>query len=205
MAGKDFVKGVKESSQALDGSNLRVLIVHARWNSEIITPLVEGAKKTMIEKYKVKPENIVLKDVPGAYELPSATQILLKQSQQQLVPSNDLLSMGINSPQPASSPAGSVKGASSAIQYKPFDVAICIGVLIKGSTMHFEYIADATSNGIMRVSLDTGIPCIFGVLTCLTDEQAKERAGIAGQNQNEGHNHGADWGAAAVEMALLKL
>ena len=56
---------------------------------------------------------------------------------------------------------------------------ICIGVLIKGSTMHFEYISDAVSHGIMRVGLDTGVPTIFGVLTCLTDDQARERAGIA--------------------------
>lgn len=45
--------------------------------------------------------------------------------------------------------------------------------------MHFEYISDAVSHGIMRVGLDTRVPTIFGVLTCLSDEQARERAGIA--------------------------
>ena len=76
----------------------------------------------------------------------------------------------------------------------PFDAIIAVGVLIKGETMHFEYIADAVSHGLMRVQLDTGIPVIFGVLTVLNDEQAKARAGIGG------HNHGEDWGLAAVEM-----
>lgn len=80
------------------------------------------------------------------------------------------------------------------------DAVIAIGTLIKGSTMHFEYICQATSDGIMKVGLDTGVPVIFGVLTCLTIEQSLERAGLA----EGGHNHGHDWGATAVEMALLK-
>jgi 6,7-dimethyl-8-ribityllumazine synthase len=80
-----------------------------------------------------------------------------------------------------------------------FDVAIAIGVLIKGETMHFEYIAEAVSNGLMRVSLDTGLPVIFGVLTVLTQEQAMERAGLV---PGKTHNHGVDWGHAAVEMAI---
>ncbi|KAJ3034167.1 Phosphoacetylglucosamine Mutase [Rhizophlyctis rosea] len=83
-----------------------------------------------------------------------------------------------------------------------YDAVICIGVLIKGSTMHFEYIADATSQGIMRVGLDEHVPVIFGVLTCLTEDQALERAAL-GKGANKGHNHGTDWGQAAVEMALL--
>ncbi|KAJ3297921.1 hypothetical protein HK104_011381 [Borealophlyctis nickersoniae] len=86
----------------------------------------------------------------------------------------------------------------------PFHAAICIGVLIKGSTMHFEYIADATSHGIMRVGLDEKVPVIFGVLTCLTEDQALERAGL-GRKGDKGHNHGLDWGLGAVEMALLSL
>lgn len=81
-----------------------------------------------------------------------------------------------------------------------FDAIIAIGVLIKGETMHFEYIAESVSHGLMRVSLDTGIPVIFGVLTVLNDEQAKARAGIV-----EGsHNHGEDWGLAAVEMSVKR-
>ena len=82
---------------------------------------------------------------------------------------------------------------------EPFDAVIAIGVLIKGSTMHFEYICDSVSHALMKVQLDTGVPVIFGVLTALTDEQALERAGL-GRGENKGHNHGEDWGLAAVEM-----
>lgn len=63
--------------------------------------------------------------------------------------------------------------------------------------MHFEYICDATTNAIMRLNESLDIPIIFGVLTCLTDEQAEQRAGL----KPGLHNHGEDWGAAAVEMA----
>ena len=71
-------------------------------------------------------------------------------------------------------------------------------MLIKGETMHFEYIADAVSQGLMRVGLDSGVPVVFGVLTVLTEDQAKARAGIGG------HNHGEDWGLAAVELGVKR-
>jgi 6,7-dimethyl-8-ribityllumazine synthase len=77
-------------------------------------------------------------------------------------------------------------------------------VLIKGETMHFEYIADSASQGLMRVQLDIGIPVIFGILTVLNDEQAKTRAGISESAAGKGHNHGEDWGLAAVEMGVKK-
>ena len=82
---------------------------------------------------------------------------------------------------------------------EPFDAVIAIGVLIKGSTMHFEYICDSVSHALMKVQLDTGVPVIFGVLTALTDDQALERAGL-GRGEDKGHNHGEDWGLVAVEM-----
>ncbi|KAK0275262.1 lumazine synthase [Friedmanniomyces endolithicus] len=87
---------------------------------------------------------------------------------------------------------------------QPFDALIAIGALIKGSTMHFEYISDAVSHGLMRVQLDTGCPVIFGLLTLLTEEQGRERAGIAGEGGDQGHNHGEDWGAAAVELGVKR-
>ena len=90
--------------------------------------------------------------------------------------------------------------SSSSTSSQPFDALIAIGVLIKGETMHFEYIADSVSQGLMRVGLDTGVPVIFGVLTVLNDEQAKARAGLT----EGGHNHGEDWGLAAVEMAVKR-
>ncbi|PIA14188.1 dimethylribityllumazine synthase [Coemansia reversa NRRL 1564] len=207
MGGDDFHKGVKEASRKLDGRGLKVLIVHTRWNSEIVDPLVYGTKSSL-ERYGVLPQNITVRDVPGAYELPAAAQRLIRLSQQQ---STNLVSDVVDDLMTtASELTASVRGSvdvgalKADIKSGPFDAVVCVGVLIKGSTMHFEYIAEAVSQGIMRVGLDTGVPTIFGVLTCLSDEQAMERAGI-GRGEKKGHNHGLDWGAAAVEMALLGL
>lgn len=90
--------------------------------------------------------------------------------------------------------------ATDASSSRPFDAIIAIGVLIKGETMHFEYISDAVSQGLMRVGLDLGVPVIFGVLTVLNDDQAKARAGLT----RESHNHGEDWGLAAVELGVKR-
>ncbi|CAM9494526.1 unnamed protein product [Discosporangium mesarthrocarpum] len=78
------------------------------------------------------------------------------------------------------------------------DAIVCLGCLVKGDTMHFEYIADATAKGIMDVGIMTSTPVIFGVLTCLDENQAMSRA--TGDN-----NHGVGWGMTAVEMALLRM
>jgi 6,7-dimethyl-8-ribityllumazine synthase len=86
----------------------------------------------------------------------------------------------------ATTPA--VSSAKSAASTGAFDAVIAIGCLLKGSTMHFEYICDAVSQGLMRVQLDTGTPVIFGVLTCLTEDQALERAGVGRGDKGKGHS-----------------
>lgn len=92
-------------------------------------------------------------------------------------------------------------GASCLIKgEQPVDAVICVGCLIKGETMHFEYICEAVSQGVMKLGLESGVPVIFGVLTCLNEKQALARAGLG----EHSHNHGSDWGTTAVEMALLK-
>ena len=116
----------------------------------------------------------------------------------------DLLSGLVMSPTAkASSRAGTPAPQSSSgtipSSNQPFDAVIAIGVLIKGSTMHFEYICDAVSHALMRLQMDSGVPVIFGVLTALTEDQALERAGI-GRGASQGHNHGEDWATAAIEM-----
>lgn len=78
-----------------------------------------------------------------------------------------------------------------------FDAIICIGCLIKGDTMHFEYIAAAASQAIMDAAVSTGVPITFGVLTTLTEEQAHERA-VPGPG-----NKGREAALAAIEMAAL--
>ena len=78
-----------------------------------------------------------------------------------------------------------------------FDAIICLGCVIKGETMHFEYIASAVSQGIMDVGTSTGVPVTFGVLTTLTDEQAAMRAAAGAENK------GREAALAAIEMATL--
>ena len=77
------------------------------------------------------------------------------------------------------------------------DAVICIGCLIKGETMHFEYIAEATCHAIAAAAVATGVPMSLGVLTTLTEEQAVERAGEGPGNK------GREAALAAVEMATL--
>lgn len=78
-----------------------------------------------------------------------------------------------------------------------FDAVVTIGCLIKGDTMHFEYIASACSQGIIQASAVTGVPIAFGVLTTLTEEQAMARS-LPGPE-----NKGREAALAAIEMATL--
>jgi 6,7-dimethyl-8-ribityllumazine synthase len=74
---------------------------------------------------------------------------------------------------------------------------IALGAVIRGETDHYEHVAGIAARGIARVSLDTGVPTIFGVLTCDTLEQALNRAGAKSGNK------GADAALAALQMASL--
>lgn len=80
---------------------------------------------------------------------------------------------------------------------KKFDAIICLGVIIRGATAHFEYVSSAVSSGISQVSLKHSLPVIFGVLTTDTIEQAIERAG------SKAGNKGWDAALTAIEMADL--
>ncbi|KAF8633853.1 hypothetical protein AX15_001224 [Amanita polypyramis BW_CC] len=189
-----FIKGPAQPDPTLDGASLRIAIVHARWNKIIIDALVAGA----ISKLKacgVKEANIVIQSVPGSFELPLGCSKVIAGSRIQ-AGSNLLGSVTHLHSRPGTPSLG---GASS---NQPFDAVIAIGVLIKGATMHFEYICDSVSHALMKVQLESGVPVIFGVLTALNDEQALERAGLS-SGENRGHNHGEDWGLAAVEMGAL--
>ncbi|KAL3923481.1 MAG: hypothetical protein SGILL_001637, partial [Bacillariaceae sp.] len=159
----------------LDGTDIRVGIIRTRWNEEHVTKLVDGCRKALKE-CNVKEENIFETTVPGSYELPLAARFLAL--------------------------SGTV------------DAIVTAGVLIKGEyvcayqissifqrtqqkTLHFEYISDAVSSGLMSVQLQTQCPVVYGVLNCLTEDQVVSRS--TGNN-----NHGEDWGKTAVEMAILR-
>ena len=87
--------------------------------------------------------------------------------------------------------------AKKITQNKKYDSVLCLGALIRGDTPHFEYISAEVTKGIAQVSLDSGIPVIYGVITTDNIEQAIERAGTKAGNKG--------WLAAvsAIEMARL--
>ncbi|MCC6581699.1 MAG: 6,7-dimethyl-8-ribityllumazine synthase [Phycisphaeraceae bacterium] len=78
-----------------------------------------------------------------------------------------------------------------------FDAVVCLGCIIRGGTSHFDFVANEAAKGIGQVSLQTGVPCIFGVITADNLEQAIDRAGA-----KQG-NSGAKAMAAAIEMVNL--
>jgi 6,7-dimethyl-8-ribityllumazine synthase len=80
---------------------------------------------------------------------------------------------------------------------KKYDALICLGTLIRGETPHFQYLSSEVTKGIAAVSLETGVPVAFGVLTADTVEQAIDRAGLKSGNK------GFDAAMSAVEMANL--
>ncbi len=142
----------------MNGKGLKIGIVVSRWNADVADALLEECRAALLAT-GVREKDIIVFEVPGAYELPFAARTL--------------------------------------IEREKVDAVVCLGCLIKGETMHFEYIAEAVSNGIMQVGLTTKIPVIFGVLTCITNEQAEARA-------SGPHSHGYPWGQTAVEMALMR-
>ena len=140
----------------LDGSQLSIAVLVARFNEHVTSRLLEGAQQAAAQR-KVARTDIFW--VPGSFELPVAALHLAR--------------------------SGS------------YDAVVCLGAVIKHETDHNVHVATQTAAGIRRVSLDTGVPCLFGVLTCDTDEQALARSGGAKGNR------GADAMEAAIETANL--
>jgi 6,7-dimethyl-8-ribityllumazine synthase len=87
---------------------------------------------------------------------------------------------------------------AQALTKEGYDAVVALGVVIRGGTPHFEYISAATTDGLSRVALDTGTPIGFGLLTCDTEEQALDRAGLEGSSEDKGY----EATAAAINAAL---
>ena len=88
--------------------------------------------------------------------------------------------------------------ASCAARSGRYGGVACLGAVIRGETDHYDYVCAATARGLMRVQLDTGVPCAFGVLTCDTMEQALARAGGAKRDQGR---HAAE---VVLRMAAVR-
>lgn len=79
------------------------------------------------------------------------------------------------------------------------DAVVALGVVIRGGTPHFDYVCQAATSGLTRVSVDTGVPVGFGVLTCDDEAQARARAGLEGSQEDKGY----DAAMAAVSTAVV--
>ena len=87
--------------------------------------------------------------------------------------------------------------ASKMARSGKYDAVICVGAVIRGNTSHYDYVCNEVSKGIASVSLETGVPVLFGVLTTENIEQAIERAGTKAGNK------GYDCALSAIEMVNL--
>jgi 6,7-dimethyl-8-ribityllumazine synthase len=80
---------------------------------------------------------------------------------------------------------------------KKFDAVLCLGAVLRGDTPHFDYVASEVAKGIAKVSLDEDLPCVFGIITADTLEQAIDRAGTKSGNK------GRDAAMTAMELVSL--
>ena len=142
-----------------EAGKMRFGIVVSDWNHDITQALLEGAVKTL-KKHGATDNNIVIKHVPGSFEL--------------------------------------TLGAQFFAEYDDLDAIICLGCVIQGETPHFTYICQSVTYGITKLNLEYNIPFIFGVLTTLNYEQARDRAG--GKHGNKGD----EAAVTAIKMAALQ-
>jgi 6,7-dimethyl-8-ribityllumazine synthase len=142
-----------------DAGKMRFGIVVSDWNQEITNALLDGALNTL-KKHGAADSNIVVKHVPGSFELTLGGQFLA--------------------------------------EYDDLDAIICLGCVIQGETPHFSYICQSVTYGITKLNLEYNIPFIFGVLTTLNSEQARDRAG--GKHGNKGD----EAAVTAIKMAALQ-
>lgn len=122
---------------APDCAGKRFAIVAARFYRELTDWMIDGAKRALAD-CGVSPEDIMVYEVPGCFELPLACQKI--------------------------------------VEGENVDAIVALGVVIRGETAHFDFVAGECARGIMDVQLATGVPIGFGVLTTENLEQAEERA-----------------------------
>ncbi|MGH3364738.1 MAG: 6,7-dimethyl-8-ribityllumazine synthase [Nocardioidaceae bacterium] len=88
---------------------------------------------------------------------------------------------------------------AAALAEKGYEAVIALGVVIRGGTPHFDYVCSAATDGLNRVALDSGAAVGFGLLTCDTEEQALDRAGLEGSREDKGY----EATAAALQTAII--
>ena len=93
--------------------------------------------------------------------------------------------------------------AAAALAGQGYDAVVALGVVVRGDTPHFEYVCQGATVGLTEVSVRTGVPVGFGVLTCDDDEQAYARSGLPGSLEDKGYEAGQ--AAVATALALRSL
>jgi 6,7-dimethyl-8-ribityllumazine synthase len=176
----------------LSAAGLKFALVVSRFNSFITERLLEGALDCL-RRQGVAEENLTVLRVPGAWEIPLAAKRLASTpiswfaGQVVEVEEEEFIKEHKRAGKPP------VKQTSPSLP----DAIICLGAVIRGSTPHFDYVAAEVSKGVAQVSLDSGVPIAFGILTTETLEQAIERAG------SKAGNKGFAAAEAAIEMVNL--
>ena len=90
---------------------------------------------------------------------------------------------------------------AKALAERGYDAVVALGVVMRGGTPHFDYVCQAATDGLTRVTLDTGVPVGFGVLTCDDEQQALDRAGLTGSKEDKGYEAAS---AALVTARTLR-
>lgn len=161
-------------SEAWQGGHLPVVaIVATNWHRRITDGLVAGAQKALRHAGVSSWRTV---RVPGAFELPLGVQGVLGRGE-----------------------SDAVAGESDAVAGETVDAAVALGVVIRGGTPHFDYVCRGATDGLTRVGLDAGKPVGFGVLTCDTEEEALDRAGLPGSSSDKG----AEAAEAVLDMLLV--
>jgi 6,7-dimethyl-8-ribityllumazine synthase len=88
---------------------------------------------------------------------------------------------------------------AKALAHQRYDAVVALGVVIRGGTPHFDFVAGSATDGLTRVALETGVPVGFGLLTCDTEAQALDRCGLPDSSEDKGR----EAAMAAVETALV--
>lgn len=160
----------------LEGAGLVVAVLATRWYPEVLTRLLEAARRTLLQ-HGVAAADIGEVEVPGAYELPQAAAWVARH------------------------------GAPTADgRRRPVDAIVALGCVLRGETPHFDLVARAAGDGLLRVALDTGVPVGLGVITADTAAQAEARSQpLDGRAAGtKGGNKGVEAADAALRMAVLR-
>lgn len=184
------MKGIEETRGDLAGAGRRFGIVASRFNQRIGKALIAGATDCLL-RHGVAAADVLLITVPGAWEIPQALAVLAEEHQGPRQPR-----------EPRQTPAQETAAEATvsretAPRRGGLDGLIALGVVIRGETPHFDFLARECTAGIARIAEHHGLPVAYGVLTCDTTEQAEERAG------GKAGNKGWEAALAALEMADL--